>query len=207
MLAVDLPGHGASDPPRPGGAGSALAGTVTQLSAALAPSLATVAGHSRYHPGCRRQQRASRHRTRRKPGAATPGVVLLDPPAWSAADTDAWLAHGLPAITPVWSGGHLLEAWHLVRDSRLFSPWFRREPAGIRPGEPDLDDARIHQEVRDLLRANGAWQALLRDALGYRGPAGQRAGLRDHRAQSCPGELGRDPEPGSRREPCRKLTH
>ena len=171
VLAPDLPGHGASDPPLAGAAGGALAGTVMQLSAALAPSLApagtTLVAIGSSAPVAIEVAANLGHRTR---------VVLLDSPAWSAAETDAWLRHGLPAITPVWSGGHLLEAWHLVRDSRLFSPWFRREPAGIQPGEPDLDDARIHEEVRDLLRANGAWQALLRDALGYRGPAGQRAG-------------------------------
>jgi hypothetical protein len=96
------------------------------------------------------------------------GVVLLEPPVWSGADTEAWLREGLPGLTPVWSGGHLLEAWHLARDSRLFSPWFRRGAAGRRPGEPDLDDRGIHADVRDLLRANGAWQALLRDLLSAR---------------------------------------
>jgi hypothetical protein len=55
----------------------------------------------------------------------------------------------------------------MVRDGRLFQPWFRREHAGIRQDEPDLDDQRIQRDVRDLLRANGAWQPLLRDALLY----------------------------------------
>jgi hypothetical protein len=80
----------------------------------------------------------------------------------------------------------LLEAWHLVRDSRLFSPWFRRGPAGIRPGEPDLDDAHIHRDVRDLLRANGAWQALVRDALGYRHDRGATRGPGIIRLEQAP---------------------
>jgi hypothetical protein len=96
------------------------------------------------------------------------GVLVLHPPSWSAADTKEWLELGLPALTPVWSGGHLLEAWHMVRDSRLFAPWFRRVHAASRPGEPDLDDRRIHREVSDYLRANGTWQALMRDVLLHR---------------------------------------
>ncbi len=160
VLAVDLPGHGASDPPPAGPAGAALAGTVLQLSAALRSSLrpATTTLIAVGGSATVGIELASAL------GLET-GVVLLEPPAWSAADKAEWLRAGLPALAPVWSGGHLLEAWHLVRDGRLFSPWFRRGPAGRRQGEPDLDDARIHCDVRDLLRANGAWQALLRDLL------------------------------------------
>ena len=57
----------------------------------------------------------------------------------------------------------------MVRDGRLYSPWFRRAQAGIRRGEPDLDDGHIHRDVVDHLRANGIWQALLRDSLLHRG--------------------------------------
>jgi pimeloyl-ACP methyl ester carboxylesterase len=158
VLVPDLPGHGASDPPA---TGSALADTATRLAEALAPLLP-----------------ADRPRILVALGEATPvarelatrlgprtGLVLVAPPAWSATDRAEWLDTGLPPLTPVWYGGHLLEAWHLVRDGRLYTPWFRRNRSGIRPGEPDLDDDRIQRDVTDLLRANGTWQALLRDAL------------------------------------------
>jgi len=167
VLAVDLPGHGASDPAAGwAGAGGALAGQALQLAAAAPPAgpgpvIVLGVGSSAALAIELAGQLGSQQR-------GWPRVVLLEPPAWSAADVDAWLRDGLPALTPVWFGGHLLEAWHLVRDGRLFSPWFLRERAGIRQGEPDLDDLRIHREVSDLLRSNGAWQALLRDALVYR---------------------------------------
>ncbi len=160
VLAVDLPGHGASDAPamRTG----ALADTVAQLAAALAPvarqGAITVLGVGNSAPVAIELARRLE---------ATARLILLGVPAWSTADKEEWLNEGLPPLTPVWAGGHLLEAWHLVRDSRLYSPWFRRNPSGIRPGEPDLGDGAIHREVHDLLRANGAWQALLRDALRY----------------------------------------
>lgn len=75
----------------------------------------------------------------------------------------------------------------MVRDSRLFKPWFRRERGGIRHDEPDLDDHRIQLEVRDLLRSCGTWQALLRDALGYPGVSGESPGLRVIRQDEAPG--------------------
>jgi hypothetical protein len=86
-----------------------------------------------------------------------------------------------------------------VRDGRLFTPWFRRDRSGIRHDEPDLDDYRIQLEVRDLLRANGAWQALLRDALGYPLASGEGPGLRVTRLDRAPGNwaetLGESPAP------------
>lgn len=107
-------------------------------------------------------------------------VLLLDPPEWSAglsarlsADLLAAIRQeGLPSMAPDWHGGHLSRAWHSVRDSRLFYPWFRRTPEGIRWAEPDLDLQRLTLEVREMLSAEGHWQALTRDAMDY--PAGER---------------------------------
>lgn len=190
VLAADLPGHGASDPANPSaGDGGVLARTAERLATSLLPGLTAMAGG---------------HLTVLGPGSSAPvalalasqlkalqaietGVVLLEPPALSATDREAWLQHGLPALTPVWSGGHLLEAWHMVRDSRLFTPWFRRERAGFRHDEPDLDNQRIQREVSDLLRSNGAWQALLHDALASREAPGDAHGLRVTRLDKAPG--------------------
>jgi len=201
VLAVDLPGHGASDPAISGNGGP-VAATARQLLAALLPSPAAnrvsnslsilgVESSAAVAIELARQVRAQHD--------VDAGIVLLEPPDWSAADIEAWLQHGLPALTPVWSGGHLLEAWHLVRDGRLFTPWFRRDRSGIRHDEPDLDEYRIQLEVRDLLRANGAWQALLRDALGYPLAPGEAPGLRVTRLDRVPGNwaeiLGASPAP------------
>ncbi len=100
------------------------------------------------------------------------GVLLLDPPCLSADLSKAIKEEGLPSMAPDWHGGHLSRAWHTVRDGRLFHPWFRRTPAGIRWIEPDLDLNRLTLEVREMLTAEGHWQALARDALDY--PAAER---------------------------------
>jgi len=187
VLAVDLPGHGTSDPAD--FSAGAVSGTAMQLAAALVPVCAgrpdgdriSILGQGSGAPVAvelARQLRTQHH--------IDTGVVLLEPPAWSAADIEAWLQHGLPALAPVWSGGHLLEAWHLVRDARLFRPWFRRDRGGIRHDEPDLDDRGIQLEVRELLRANGTWQALLRDVLRQPVDSAEPAGLPVTRLDRAP---------------------
>ena len=165
VIAADLPGHGASDRPHvdADSPGSMLTAVTDQLAAALVGALANPAPESVVLAAIGSSAPLAR-RLHAALGLST-SLVLVNPPCWTADDRTAWLKSGLPALAPVWSGGHLLEAWHMVRDGRLFSPWFRRDPAGIRAGEPDLDDRRIHDEVRDLLRAGGAWQPLMRDLL------------------------------------------
>jgi pimeloyl-ACP methyl ester carboxylesterase len=73
-----------------------------------------------------------------------------------------------------WYGGHLLRAWHTVRDGRLFYPWCQRDPAGIRRHEPRLDPRDIHREATELLKAEDRWQSLMEDQLDY--PVAVRAG-------------------------------
>lgn len=184
VLAVDLPGHGASDPAPLTNGGGALAGSVTQLAAALAPLLARArhAGHGVTLIGCGSiaplAVELARALDATSAGARQDtGVVVLGPPAWAPGTIADWLEHGLPHLAATWSGGHLLEAWHLVRDRRLYSPWFRRDRAAIRPGEPDLENEGIEGEVRDLLWANGAWQGLLRELLLYPNAAGDLPGV------------------------------
>src|SRR5690606_15826640 len=92
-------------------------------------------------------------------------LTLLDPPCWTEDEVTEWRNNGLPALTPAWHGGHLLECWHMVRDSRFFHPWFRRTRAGIRRVEPLLDERRLQAEVREYLGSNGHWQGLLDELL------------------------------------------
>jgi pimeloyl-ACP methyl ester carboxylesterase len=192
VLAADLPGHGASDPAD--FSAGAVAGTAARLAAVLLPACAgnpaanrvSIIGDGSAAPVAVELARQLRAHQR-----IEASVVLLASPTWPAADSDAWLQHGLPALEPVWSGGHLLEAWHLVRDSRLFTPWFRRDRGGIRRDEPELDDRGIHLEVRDLLRSNGTWQALLRDALCNPVASAEAAGLAVTRLDRAPDDWAR----------------
>jgi len=67
-------------------------------------------------------------------------------------------AHYTPALEPAWYGGHLLEAWHLLRDQGLFWPWFRRTRDGILWKEPHVDPAMVHARLVSLFRAPRMWR-------------------------------------------------
>lgn len=74
---------------------------------------------------------------------------------------------GAPDLRPVWFGGHLLEAWHMVRDQSLFSPWFERTRAGIVRQEPRIDPEFVNRRVLELFRSQGVWRQSFHAQLDY----------------------------------------
>ncbi len=161
VLCPDLPGHGESDPAS-GAPGGELAAAVAAVLAVLdalgldqAPVIGIGAGAI-----------VALELAARAPKRA-PRVALVDLPAYPPALREEFRAQGLPSLAAEWHGGHLLRAWHLVRDGRLYFPWFRRDQAAIRWQEPALDERALQAEVTDLLKADGHWQALLREVLDY----------------------------------------
>lgn len=76
-------------------------------------------------------------------------------------------AHYTPAIEPVWYGGHLLHAWHLLRDQGLFWPWFRRTRAGILWKEPHVDPAMVHARLVSLFKAPRMWRLAYQAHFAY----------------------------------------
>jgi pimeloyl-ACP methyl ester carboxylesterase len=57
-----------------------------------------------------------------------------------------------PSLDPDLAGGHLLTAWHAVRDRELFAPWSdRRHEAAITWREPDLDPEQVHRRTLALI--------------------------------------------------------
>lgn len=168
VILPDLPGHGESAPPS-GGAGPGVAQAAQAVLATLAAVGVNQAALAGSGAGAWVALEAARRGT-----VARDHLALLDAPLLDAPLAGRWLAEGVPAIEPQWHGGHLLAAWHLVRDSRLFFPWFERNRTGARRIAPDLDPHRLHLEVRDLLKAEGAWQDLWRSALTWDAAAALR---------------------------------
>lgn len=160
-IAMDLPGHGESDDAapanesRPDRCVQAILDTIDGLNL---PSCELVG----YDSGCMLAIEAVRRAPER-----FRALTLIDPPLLSAAQRDAWRREGTPSLAPEWHGGHLLRAWHMVRDARLFYPWFQRDREGIRWIEPSLDENSLNVEARDLLASEGVWQQLVADYLNY----------------------------------------
>jgi pimeloyl-ACP methyl ester carboxylesterase len=152
VIALDLPGHGESDPVLP-------RGTVTVAGQArcVLSALATIGepqfdclgvGH-----GALVALEASLREPRRFGRLALASLPYLD-----TARRKAFARDGVPDIRPEWHGGHLLHAWHMLRDQRLFWPWFDRSPGGVLRSAPQVDPREIDARVLDLLRSEGMWR-------------------------------------------------
>ncbi|WP_448582219.1 alpha/beta fold hydrolase [Thermaurantiacus sp.] len=143
-LALDLPGHGLSDPWAD--APAELAPWVEVVMAALAalgaaPALVAGEGWSAVLASAV----ASRL------GVAAANVAL--PPG----DRDAWRARGIPDLAPDWAGTHLLKAWRMLRAETCFAPWFHASPATARAFDPaQLAPERLAVRHLALMRASAA---------------------------------------------------
>jgi hypothetical protein len=93
--------------------------------------------------------------------------VLWDPPEIREALRAQLKAHYTPAIEPVWYGGHLLHAWHLLRDQGLFWPWFRRTRQGILKAEPYVDPDMVHLRLVNLFKAPLMWRLAYQAHFSY----------------------------------------
>lgn len=146
-LALDLPGHGLSDP----WSGPEMLAAWTDVVAAAAAALGQ-------QP--RRVAGAGWSTILAKAVAARIGARWqpAEPPPGSPAD---WHAQGLPDITPDRDGLHLLRAWRAVRAATLFNPWFQPSAQAAVAFDPaDLAPERLAVRHLALLRATGG-QALL----------------------------------------------
>ncbi|MGD9597179.1 MAG: alpha/beta fold hydrolase [Steroidobacteraceae bacterium] len=161
VVAIDLPGHGESDDTLPRGRATvgAYALALRKALDALRIRECDIVGvHGGGLVGLELAHTAPR-RVRR--------LVLVGPPCFDRA-LQAQLRSGyIPAIDIDWHGGHLLHAWHFVRDQGLFWPWFERTKEAIIRGGVQVDTGRVHQRVLELLRAPGVWQRAYRAHFSY----------------------------------------
>ena len=159
VVAIDPPGHGLSSP-APAGTADGGVELVARALASLGLGQVDVAGIN--VGACWAARLAARL------GADCAHLVLIDPPPDPAA-----LAECLPAsaLAPVWSGAHLLTAWHLARESLLYRPWFVPTAATRMPVEIGLDVDLLHRRFVDTVIAGEALPRTLRAACGEPWPA------------------------------------
>jgi hypothetical protein len=87
------------------------------------------------------------------------------------ADRDA-LAARMADVTPRGDGAHLLAAWHQLRDSCLWRPWFATDPAHALANGPDPDVPRLHAILTDWMRGGAEGRRTLQAAMAIPLPPG-----------------------------------
>lgn len=156
VVALDLPGHGESDP-LPGNPQDhvswmwAVRHVLDHLGiaqvhlwghqggAALACALAV------HHPDCVRS-------------------VVLDAPLWvDEAQRERMLTHGIPDVLPSPEGAHWLRAWHHLRDAELWWSWFDRRLSQKKPQPSQIEPGHLNARVLEAMKQPeshaGAWRA------------------------------------------------
>jgi pimeloyl-ACP methyl ester carboxylesterase len=152
VLAIDLPGHGESDAVPLRGRPSIAAHARAALAAldALALDRCDVIGMGS-------GATVALALALRAP-ARIAQLTMVGLPMPDAAARRRAVRLGLPDIRPEWHGGHLLHAWHMLRDRRLYRPWFDRSRTGVLRATPRVDPDDIQAGVLDLLRSGGMWR-------------------------------------------------
>jgi pimeloyl-ACP methyl ester carboxylesterase len=151
VLAVDLPGFGAST----------LAGAPD--ADGIAGAIRAALGTAEFDAVAIGESASIAWRLRPR------GLVLLDPVPDEARDA---MAQNIVDVTPRPEGGHLLAAWHQLRDRGLWQPWFLRDPAHAIPNGIDPDVARLHAILTDWLRGGTEGARTLAAAMAHTLPAG-----------------------------------
>lgn len=161
VYALDTPGYGQSDP-LPGALGERrieeYAARVLEFADAVGLERFTVGGT---HTGSKIALATAVLAPDRVAQLVMDGLGL-----YTGGELEDQLARYTPPVEPDWYGGHMLKAWHMVRNMWTFWPWYRQEAAWRLPEDlPSLDV--LHQITFDLLRARPDWGLAYRAAFRY----------------------------------------
>jgi pimeloyl-ACP methyl ester carboxylesterase len=102
----------------------------------------------------------------RQSGSAAGALILDRPELPDAALRAEMLALVAPAIQARWDGSHFLTAWHMLRDSMLFWPWYRRTSGGMRAVEPEIEPVVLQQQLLAWLKGRLTYADYIHAALG-----------------------------------------
>ncbi len=158
VIAIDLPGHGESDP-LPGNPQSVA--IWTDAVASILDEFSITRVHALGHNGGAAV--ALELAVGRSERVAS---LLLDAPFFlDETDQALFRSHAAPSLEPDPEGFHLLRAWHHLRDAELWWPWFRREKAFQSPRPSRLDPEALTERAREVLKQPRsyatAWQAVV----------------------------------------------
>jgi pimeloyl-ACP methyl ester carboxylesterase len=162
-IAIDLPGHGDSDPATDHSV-SRYAATVADVLSHLRLPPAHIYGHNAgasvvialaiEYP------------------AAVASVMLEGPIVMSASDRARLGAQWALPADPVWDGHHLTTIWHQTRDKRLYYPWYEKTLAASRFIEPGVSPEATHNQVVQMIKHPSSFKPAWDAAFAY--PARER---------------------------------
>jgi pimeloyl-ACP methyl ester carboxylesterase len=97
------------------------------------------------------------------------GLVLDAPCFLGPEERTALSSHYAPEVLPVWEGSHWLRAWHHLRDSELWWPWFDRTYQAARKSAPRIAPGDLTLRVRETMKQPASYAPAWRAALSYPG--------------------------------------
>ena len=142
-IAIDLPGHGDSDPVGDHSVTAYAAVVAATLDHLGLPS-AHIYGHN---AGASVAIALALDRPR-----AVASLMLEGPMVMTAPDRARFAAHWALPADPVWDGHHLTTIWHQTRDKRLYYPWYEKTLSASRFIEPEIEPERIHDQVVEMIK-------------------------------------------------------
>jgi pimeloyl-ACP methyl ester carboxylesterase len=161
VIAINLPGHAESDNTLPKGAV-----TVTAYAKVVQQALATLGVGEFDFVGTWGGGLVGLELALMEPKRVR-RLVLADMLYFDDKLREQLKANYTPDIQPNAYGGHLLEAWHLMRDQGLFWPWYERTRKGIIWKPTYVDPAMVNGRVLELFRSNGMWRKAYQAHFSY----------------------------------------
>jgi pimeloyl-ACP methyl ester carboxylesterase len=160
-LALDLPGHGESDP-LPGNPQelATWVETVERLLQRMHIQDVRIYGHN----GGAAVAVELAHRL----GRRVRGIALDAPSFLNDEDRARLPSHYAPPVNPVWDGSHWLRAWHHLRDAELWWPWFDRRHHAARKTAPRIDPHALTLRVREAMKQPASYAPAWEASLSYR---------------------------------------
>jgi pimeloyl-ACP methyl ester carboxylesterase len=159
-FALDLPGHGESDPlpGNPQGV-DVWAASVEKILEQMRIRELRIYGHN--------GGAAVAVELAQRLGSRVRGIALDAPCFLNDADRARLPPHYAPPVTPIWDGSHWLRAWHHLRDSELWWPWFDRTHLAARATAPRIDPHALTVRVREAMKQPASYQPAWEANLGY----------------------------------------
>lgn len=156
VLALDLPGHGDSDP---AGLAGIEAFAAAAAGAAAALGLEDVDAVGRHFGGA--------VAVALKASGAARSAAILGSAVFTDDERASLRGKRVPDLAPRWDGAHLLTAWRYLRHAAFFDPWFERRRDCAVAGEPALDADALNRRCVDLLKSFPHHQAAFDAELAF----------------------------------------